>query len=136
MKYHFSLPAYLFLTAIPVSAAEIRELTGAQTRVVWVQDAGETARTNSERPTLRLMGFDTDDGKSERPILPAIGWYAKPQLTADGQRVVFADWADYSVNVVNFDGINSSSQNQFKFSDKLTETYLPLGHWQNSLPED
>ena len=24
------------------------------------------------------MGFDTDDGKGERPILLAIGWYAKP----------------------------------------------------------
>ena len=23
----------------------------------------------------------------------------------------------------------------FKFSDKLTETYLPPGHWQNSLPK-
>ena len=90
--------------AIPVSAAELRDFTGVQTRVVWVQDAGETACVFSERPTLRLMGFDTDDGKGERPILPAIGWYAKPQLTADGQRVVFADWADHSINVVNFDG--------------------------------
>ena len=85
-------------------SAAIREFTGAQTRLVWVQDAGETACVFSEKPTLRLMGFDTDDGKGERPILPAIGWYAKPQLTADGKRVVFADWADRSVNVVNFDG--------------------------------
>jgi len=85
-------------------AAAIREFTGAQTSLVWVQDAGETACVFSEKPTLRLMGFDTDDGKGERPILPAIGWYAKPQLTADGKRVVFADWADRSVNVVNFDG--------------------------------
>jgi len=100
----------LALVVLPVSAvyaddaADLRAFTGAQTRVVWVQDAGETACVFSEKPTLRLMGYDTDDGKGERPILPGIGWYAKHQLTADGQRVVFADWADHSVNVVNFDG--------------------------------
>ncbi len=85
-------------------AAALREFTGAQTRLVWVQDAGPSACVFSEKPTLRLMGYDTDDGKGERPILPGIGWYAKPQLTADGKRVVFADWADHSINVVNFDG--------------------------------
>lgn len=103
----FSISLIVLFTQRSYSAnpgAELRELTGAQTRVVWVQDAGETACVYSERPTMRLMGFDTDDGKGERPILPEIGWYAKPVITADGNRVVFADLADYSVNVVNFDG--------------------------------
>ncbi len=103
----FSISLTVLLTQRSYSAipgAELRELTGAQTRVVWVQDAGATACVYSERPTMRLMGFDTDDGKGERPILPEIGWYAKPVITADGDRVVFADLADYSVNVVNFDG--------------------------------
>jgi len=85
-------------------AAAIREATGAPTKVVWIQDAGETACMFSERPTIRLMGLDTEDIQGERPILPGIGWYAKPLLTADGKRVVFADLADHSVNVVNFDG--------------------------------
>ncbi|MGB8353790.1 MAG: hypothetical protein WCD79_07890 [Chthoniobacteraceae bacterium] len=85
-------------------AEDVRALTGAQTRIVWIQDAGDTACVYSERPTLRLMGFDTDDGKGERAILPDIGWYAKPLLTADGKRVVFANLADHTVDVVNFDG--------------------------------
>ncbi len=85
-------------------AAAIREATGAPTKAVWIQDAGETACVLSERPTLRLMGFDTEDLQGERPILPDIGWYCKPQFTPDGKRVVFADGADHSVNVVTFDG--------------------------------
>ncbi len=85
-------------------AEDLRAFTGAPTRVVWIQDAGESACVYSERPTIRLMGFDTEDGKGERAILPAIGWYAKPLLTADGKRVVFADLADHTVKVVNFDG--------------------------------
>lgn len=65
------------------SASEIRQFTGAPTRMVWIQDAGETACMYSEKPTVRLMGFDTEDGKGERPVLRGIGWYAKPLLTAD-----------------------------------------------------
>ena len=103
-------------------AEEVRALTGAQTRVVWVQDAGETACVYSERPTLRLMGFDTDDGKGERAILPDIGWYAKPVITADGNRVVFADLSDHSVKVVNFDGTGLrqivKNEESYKFNDK------------------
>ncbi|MGB2614285.1 MAG: hypothetical protein WBD63_03240 [Phycisphaerae bacterium] len=90
--------------AVRFRAAAIRKATGAPTKVVWIQDAGEAACVNSERPTIRLMGLDTEDIQGERPILPGIGWYAKPLLTADGKRVVFADLADHSVNVVNFDG--------------------------------
>lgn len=108
------------LTAGP--AEEIRAFTGAQTRVVWIQDAGETACVYSEKPTLRLMGFDTDDGKGERAILPNIGWYAKPVITADGNRVVFADLADHSVKVVNFDGTGLrlivKNEESYKFNEK------------------
>jgi len=86
------------------TASDIRGFTGAPMRMVWIQDAGPTACVYSEKPTIRLMGFDTEDGKGERAILPEIGWYAKPLLTQDGKRVVFANLADHSVDVVNFDG--------------------------------
>jgi hypothetical protein len=86
------------------TASDVRDFTGAPTRVVWIQDTGPTACTFSEKPSIRLMAFDTEDGKGEHPILPDIGWYAKPLLTADGNRVVFANIADHTVDVVNFDG--------------------------------
>ncbi len=92
------------LTGWADTASDVRDFTGAPTRMVWLQDAGPTASVYSEHPTLRLMGFDTEDGKGERPILPDIGWYGKPVLTADGNRVVFANIANHTVEVVNFDG--------------------------------
>lgn len=104
---------FIILTAAIVAMAQawaagtaeaIRALTGAPTRVVWIQDAGEQACVYSERPTLRLMGFDTEDGKGERAVLPAISGYTKPLLTADGTRVCFGNNADNTVYVVNWDG--------------------------------
>ncbi len=86
------------------AAEDVRALAGAQTRVVWVQDAGATACVYSERPTLRLMGFDTDDGKGERALLPDIARYYKPQITDDGRAVMFGDLDKKVVKVVNWDG--------------------------------
>ena len=127
-----SLLACLAAALLPIPliagpAEEIRAFTGAQTRVVWLQDAGPTACVYSEKPTLRLMGFDTDDSKGERAILPNIGWYAKPVITADGNRVVFADLADHSVKVVNFDGTGLrqilKNEEAYKFNEKaFTDT--------------
>ena len=85
-------------------ASEVRALTGAHTRVVWIQDAGPTACVFSEKPTLRLMGFDTDDDKGERRILPAIDSYVKPLITADGKQVVFGNNVDHKIYAVNWDG--------------------------------
>ena len=47
--------------------AEVRTLTGAHTRVVWVQGDGTDPRASGDQ--LVLMGFDTEDGKGERVIL-------------------------------------------------------------------
>jgi len=106
------------------TASDIRQLMGAPTRVVWIQDAGPTACVYSEKPTIRLMGFDTEDGKGERAILPDIGWYGKPLLTADGNRVVFANLADHTVDVVNFDGtgLRQVVKNAGEFEDDATWT--------------
>src|ERR1700722_8546366 len=52
------------------TATDIRNFTGAPTRVVWIQDAGDKANVYSEHPSIRLMGYDTEDGKGERAILP------------------------------------------------------------------
>jgi len=82
-------------------SAELEKLTGAHTRLVWIQDAGPTACAFSEKPTVRLMGFDSRDGKGE--IAP-VGSYAKPLFTADGNRIVFGNNVDNRIYVVNWDG--------------------------------
>jgi predicted small lipoprotein YifL len=68
-----SVCAVLFLTAcgrqgpaLSGLPADVRALTGAHTRVVWVQSDGTDPRAQGEE--LVLMGLDTDDGLGERVI--------------------------------------------------------------------
>lgn len=86
------------------TAAKVRALTGARTRVVWVQDCGDNRDTFARGTTLALMGFDTADGRGERRILPEITNYSKPLLTPRGDRVVFSSTETDKVHVVNWDG--------------------------------
>ena len=117
-------------------AEDVRALTGAQTRVVWVQDAGETACVYSERPTLRLMGLDTDDGKGERAILPGIARYSRPLITDDGTRVMFGDLDKKTVNIVSWDGsgLRTVLENA-KFEDVWTDPKDGTDWFYATVPE-
>lgn len=87
------------------ASADVHALTGARTRVVWVQHDGSDPFAAGDR--LVLMGLDTDDGKGERTILGARGSYVKPLLTPRGDRIVYSthpERPDPAVHVVNFDG--------------------------------
>jgi hypothetical protein len=86
-------------------AAEVHELTGAHTRLVWVQGDGTDPYAMGAQ--LLLMGLDTDDGRGERLILEGRGSYVKPMLTPRGDRIVFSthpDLGDSAVHIVGFDG--------------------------------
>ncbi len=86
--------------------AEIRELTGARTRLVWVQ--GDGTDPFAAGSGLVLMGLDTDDPRGERVILGERGSYMKPLLSSRGDRIVFstrtAPEAEAEMVVVNWDG--------------------------------
>lgn len=86
------------------SAAAVKALTAAPTRVVWCQDAGDGSDAGAERNQLRLMGFDTEDGRGERAILSKLSNYAKPLLTPRGDRVVFSNRREQKIYAVNWDG--------------------------------
>lgn len=87
------------------AAKEVAALTGAHTRVVWVQDQSVlNSDTLALGRELKLMGFDTQDGRGERPILSDLQNYAKPLFTPDGKRVVYSDRYSKDVFVVNWDG--------------------------------
>ena len=74
--------------AVEGPGAEVRNLTGAHTRVVWVQGDGTDPRASGDQ--LALMGFDTQDGKGERVILGERQSYVRPLLTPKGNRIVFS----------------------------------------------
>jgi hypothetical protein len=85
--------------------AEVRALTGAPTRVVWVQSDGNDPRAAGVQ--LILMGLDTHDGKGERAILSERRSYVKPLLTPRGNRIVFSSRVlpgPPEIFIVNWDG--------------------------------
>lgn len=91
--------------ALAAPGAEVRALTGAPARIVWVQGDGTDPET--EGTQLILMGLDTEDGKGERVILGKRGSYVKPRLTARGNRIVFSTRiipGPPEIFVVNWDG--------------------------------
>ena len=67
---------------------EVGNLTGAHTRVVWVQQDGRDPYARGDN--LTLVGFDTDDGRGERVIVSQRASYVKPLLTPRGDRIVFS----------------------------------------------
>jgi hypothetical protein len=84
---------------------EVRSLTGAHTRVVWVQGDGMDPRAAGDQ--LILMGFDSDDGKGERVVMGERRSYVKPLFTPHGDRIVFSSRAvpgPPEIFTVNWDG--------------------------------
>ncbi|WP_028572946.1 LamG domain-containing protein [Desulfonatronum lacustre] len=82
----------------------IEDLTGAHTRVVWVQDLGQGGNPGAQGDNLRLMGFDSRDGHGQRVILDGPANFAKPYITPRGDRVVYTDRTRDVVMIVNWDG--------------------------------
>jgi hypothetical protein len=81
----------------------VEAFTGGHTRAVWAAD-DTNADTFAHSADLRLMGYDSRDGRGARVILEGPSNFTVPLLTPDGKRVVFSNQWDNSVSVVNFDG--------------------------------
>lgn len=97
--------AVLYSIQAASAQSPLRALTGAQTRVVWVQHQKDNGSDPFARGRdLRLMAYDSDDGKGTRAVLPTSDNYVKPLLTPDGQRIVYSSYATNAFFVVNWDG--------------------------------
>ncbi|NQT20996.1 MAG: PKD domain-containing protein, partial [Planctomycetes bacterium] len=99
--------AALWATAADDLAAQIVEMTGARTKLVWQHQVTITPGNNWDATTAEyeLAVYDTADGK-QRVILPGPANYSNPCLTADGSRIVFADAPNGKAYVVDWDGRN------------------------------
>jgi hypothetical protein len=85
--------------------ADVRQFTGAPTRIVWVQGDGSDPFAAGDR--LVLMGLDTEDRKGERVILGTRQSYVKPLVTPKGTRILFStrpQGTGPEVFLVNWDG--------------------------------
>ena len=97
--------SFSFRLEAAASPSELRTLTGAPTRVVWVQGDGTDPDAGGDQ--LVLMGFDSEDGKGERVILSERRSRTMPRLTPRGNRIVFSSRivpGPPEIFVVNWDG--------------------------------
>ncbi|MFW2367805.1 MAG: LamG-like jellyroll fold domain-containing protein [Desulforhopalus sp.] len=64
---------------------------GKDFRLVWVQDQGNGSDTLGHGKSLMLYGYDSRDGKGERPLIKRVDNYFKPFFTPDGSQVIFSN---------------------------------------------
>lgn len=83
-------------------AYPLEQFTGTHTRVVWIQEQGNGADTFGFGRNFKLMGYDSRDGKKERPLLQEIQNFYKPILTPDGKKVVVSSRSRHEIYMVDF----------------------------------
>jgi hypothetical protein len=64
---------------------------GSHSRLVWLQDQGDGTDSLAHGRNLMLYGYDSRDGRGERPLLPKADNYFKPLFTPDGSQVIFSN---------------------------------------------
>jgi hypothetical protein len=82
----------------------LREMTGARTRLVWIQDQDDQRDWRGKKNNFKIKALETEGGSGERDLLPHAGHFTKPMITPRGDRVVFTDSAAMKVFVVDWDG--------------------------------
>ena len=94
----------------PTVGRRLRELTGRRTRVVWCRAVDNDSSLPQLAPgrllirsQFKLMGVDSDEAEP-RAILEGPMSCCNPTLTWDGERVVYSDWPNQQICVVNWDG--------------------------------
>jgi hypothetical protein len=93
----------------PGIAAEVRALTGAETRIVWLRHKQwETYKGGVDGGVgFSIMAFDTG-GKGERELVPA-GEIYNPLISPDGRRVIYStgkNWKQNLMHCVDWNGAN------------------------------
>lgn len=64
---------------------------GAHTRLVWLRDRGNGADSLARDKKLMLYGYDSRDGRGERPLLSKVDNYFRPLFTPDGEQVIVSN---------------------------------------------
>ena len=80
------------------------ELTQAPARIVWCRDIGTMKDVYALENRLELVGFDTEDGRGARIIVPGPRNISRPVISPDGNYVFFSDREDNFVYRVDWNG--------------------------------
>ena len=98
--------------AVADLATQIRELTGAETRIVWLRNKQWETKKGTSNPVeggigFSIMAFDTG-GKGERELVPE-GEFYNPLISPSGGRVIYSAVTDGKLRIhgVDWNGANS-----------------------------
>lgn len=99
IKKHFQVSiVYSLMLLLAFSATSwaeqadaLNRWVGKNFRLVWVQDHGNGTDTLAHGQSLMLYGYDSRDGRGERPLVTKVGNYFKPFFTPDGSQVLFSN---------------------------------------------
>lgn len=102
------LVATVLALAIPQTGCgaagdSIAPWTGGHTRLVWLQDHGNGADSLANGKNLMLYGYDSKDGRGERPLLAKMDNYFRPMFTPDGRQVVFSNRLTRQMYLLDWD---------------------------------
>lgn len=81
----------------------VGQWTGGHTRLVWLQDHGNGADSLAHGKNLMLYGYDSQDGKGERPLLPQADSWFVPLITPDGSQVIVSNRAKRRMYLVEWE---------------------------------
>lgn len=79
---------------------------GSPSRLVWVQDTHDNKDVSAQGQHLQLVGYDSGDGQGERVILAGPKNFFRPLISPSGEKVVFSDFHQRRVSVVDWSGEN------------------------------
>lgn len=94
IKVVFWLVWLLSVTVAPMAQAKVdrvEQWVGTHTRLVWLQDHGDGADSLAHGNNLKLYGYDSRDGRGERPLLDKVDNYFRPMFTPDGEQVIVSN---------------------------------------------
>lgn len=96
IKFFLNIMAVLLFSFPVVSVSfaaktDLGKWMGKHCRVVWVQDQGKGSDTFARSNKLMLYGYDSEDGRGERLLVPGTGNYFKPLFTPDGKKVIVSN---------------------------------------------
>lgn len=101
--------SFLFMLLSTVSFVEaedvgeqLEQFTGGHTRLVWVQDQVDGDDALAQKNNMRVMAYDSRDGKGVRAMTKKLDNFYKPIFTPDGETVLVSIRNKHIIYTINF----------------------------------
>jgi Concanavalin A-like lectin/glucanases superfamily len=129
--------AILFFGGAAVAAEaktdRVEQWVGSHTRLVWLQDHGNGADSLANGKSLMLYGYDSRDGRGERPLLSKVDNYFRPLFTPDGEQVIVSNRLTRRISLVDWQSGKVTDLGEGVAVAVWQETGRNLTPWKSNL---